>query len=75
MKAAIFDMDGTLVDSMIYWRRINFDILRDNHIEIPVDLAAELPSCRLYRGGDLCPALSAVGHGQAPNDRGILPAR
>jgi len=33
MKAAIFDMDGTLLDSMGAWRRLNIEFLRDRGIE------------------------------------------
>ena len=32
MKAAIFDMDGTLIDSMTQWRRLNVDFVRSHGI-------------------------------------------
>ena len=35
MKAAIFDMDGTLVDSMYYWRTVSLEFLRAKGIEPP----------------------------------------
>jgi len=33
MKAAIFDMDGTLLDSMLVWRSVNLNFLREQGIE------------------------------------------
>ena len=33
MKAAIFDMDGTLIDSMLPWRRLNVEFVRRRGIE------------------------------------------
>ena len=30
MKAAIFDMDGTLLDSMLVWRTVNLNFLREH---------------------------------------------
>ena len=38
MKAAIFDMDGTLVDSMYYWRTVSLEFLRTKGIEPPREL-------------------------------------
>ena len=32
MKAAIFDMDGTLLDSMPAWRNVNLNFLRENGV-------------------------------------------
>ena len=32
MKAAIFDMDGTLLDSMGYWRRLNIEFIKSRGI-------------------------------------------
>lgn len=32
MKAAIFDMDGTLIDSMMQWRQMNVDFVRSHGI-------------------------------------------
>ena len=34
MKAAIFDMDGTLLDSMSEWRKLNCSFVRDQGIEL-----------------------------------------
>ena len=36
-KAAIFDMDGTLLDSMYIWRYLSYEYLKRNNIEMPED--------------------------------------
>ena len=33
MKAAIFDMDGTLLDSMSQWRQLNVEFIRQRGIQ------------------------------------------
>lgn len=38
IKAAIFDLDGTLIDSMWVWGKIDVDYLRGKGIEMPSDL-------------------------------------
>jgi len=37
MKAAIFDMDGTLIDSMDEWRKLNTSFVRDQGIELSAE--------------------------------------
>jgi HAD superfamily hydrolase (TIGR01509 family) len=38
IKAAIFDLDGTLIDSMWVWGKIDVDYLRKRNINMPADL-------------------------------------
>ena len=39
---AIFDMDGTLLDSMGYWRNLGGDYLKARGINVPKDLQGKL---------------------------------
>lgn len=41
MKGAIFDVDGTLLDSMNVWWKVTSDFFRNNNIVITNDMAAE----------------------------------
>lgn len=42
MKAALFDMDGTLVDSMMGWRNCNIEFLQGLGYEITPDMRARV---------------------------------
>ena len=42
MKAAIFDMDGTLLDSMGQWRQLNVEFIRRQGIKPTEEEAFEL---------------------------------
>ena len=41
-KAVIFDLDGTLLDSMWFWRQIDIDYLGSMGKELPDDLQASI---------------------------------
>lgn len=53
IRACIFDMDGTLLDSMRYWRRMHFDFLRDHGLSVPEDLREALPFMSTERSSGL----------------------
>ena len=36
-KLVIFDLDGTLIDSMYVWRKIDVDFLAERGLEVPPD--------------------------------------
>lgn len=47
-KAVIFDLDGTLIDSMSIWRRVDREFLGKRGIQVPDDLFAHLPQGNSY---------------------------
>ena len=42
IKAAIFDMDGTLVDSMWVWKKIDIEYLGSRNIPLPKNLKSSI---------------------------------
>lgn len=42
IKAVFFDMDGTIVDSMWMWKKIDIEFLGKRNIELPEDLQREI---------------------------------
>jgi HAD superfamily hydrolase (TIGR01509 family) len=47
-KAVIFDLDGTLIDSMGIWRQVDKDFLGKRYIQVPDDLFDHLPLGNSY---------------------------
>jgi HAD superfamily hydrolase (TIGR01509 family) len=47
-KAVIFDLDGTLIDSMHIWRKVDNEFLGKRGIDVPSDLFAHLPQGNSY---------------------------
>lgn len=44
-EAVIFDLDGTLVDSMWIWEQIDIDFLKARGHELPADLQKDIEGC------------------------------
>lgn len=42
IRAAIFDLDGTLIDSMWVWEKIDVDYLRKRNIDMPKDMRNDI---------------------------------
>ena len=47
-KGAIFDLDGTLLDSMGVWDQVDIDFLSKRGIDVPDDYMTIPPDRRIY---------------------------
>lgn len=54
LQSAIFDMDGTLIDSMQMWKELGFYLLRRHNVQPPADLAEHLKPMGLRDGVAFC---------------------
>lgn len=61
MKYAVFDMDGTLIDSMPAWNRLGADFLRDQGIEPPPDLHDRTAALTMRECGEFARRLGVPG--------------
>ena len=60
IKAAIFDMDGTILDSMGIWAKIDIDFLNARGLEVPDDYMEKVgPHVLPGDGGIHHPAFSS----------------
>lgn len=61
MQYAIFDMDGTLIDSMPAWIRLGGDYLRSKGIEPPAGMREEIASMTMLESGQYASRLGVPG--------------
>lgn len=51
-KAAIFDMDGTLLDTMYIWRNLVFEYCQYKNVKFPEDKIGTIPVVGLAQAAD-----------------------
>ena len=65
-KGAIFDMDGTLLDSMWVWRQIDVDFLGRRGFEVPSDYLEMITPMGYYRAAEY--TIERFGLNEKPED-------
>ena len=51
-KGAVFDLDGTLLDSMGVWRKIDRDFLAKRGMEVPMDYMKAISAMHFYQAAE-----------------------
>ncbi|KEI94489.1 HAD family hydrolase [Clostridium botulinum A2B7 92] len=52
IEGAIFDLDGTLIDSMGIWEKIDYDFLNKRNIKVPQDLKDKIETLTFEEGAN-----------------------
>ncbi|EJO5347487.1 HAD family phosphatase [Clostridium botulinum] len=52
IEGAIFDLDGTLIDSLGLWEKIDYDFLNKRNLTVPPDLKNNIESLTFDEGAD-----------------------
>lgn len=52
IEGAIFDLDGTLIDSMKIWEKINYDFLNKRNLKVPQDLKDKIETLTFEEGAN-----------------------
>ncbi len=52
IQGAIFDLDGTLIDSMTIWEKIDYDFLSKRNLKVPSDLKNKIETLTFEEGAN-----------------------
>ncbi len=52
IEGAIFDLDGTLIDSMKIWEKIDYDFLNKRNLKVPQDLKDKIETLTFEEGAN-----------------------
>ncbi|NFB17475.1 HAD family phosphatase [Clostridium botulinum] len=52
IEGAIFDLDGTLIDSMGIWEKIDYDFLNKRNLKVPQDLKDKIETLTFEEGAN-----------------------
>ncbi|HZH93695.1 MAG TPA: HAD family phosphatase [Tissierellaceae bacterium] len=70
MKYAIFDLDGTLLDSMWVWETLAYDYLKSRGIDVPDDIREKLREYSLREASDVLKEMYSLPEsGEEINDQ------
>lgn len=52
IEGTIFDLDGTLIDSMGIWEKIDYEFLNKRNLKVPYDLKDKIESLTFEEGAN-----------------------